>query len=43
MIPVVALAAGAIVLAEDLVGTVLIGMALILTGLAISQLGSRSS
>jgi drug/metabolite transporter (DMT)-like permease len=43
MIPVVALAAGAIVLGEDLVGTVLIGMALILTGLAISQLGSRSS
>jgi drug/metabolite transporter (DMT)-like permease len=43
MIPVVALAAGAIVLDEDLVGTVLIGMALILTGLAISQLGSRSS
>jgi drug/metabolite transporter (DMT)-like permease len=42
MIPVVALAAGAIVLDEDLVGTVLIGMALILTGLAISQLGSRS-
>jgi threonine/homoserine efflux transporter RhtA len=41
-IPVVALAAGAIVLDEDLVGTVLIGMALILTGLAISQLGSRS-
>jgi drug/metabolite transporter (DMT)-like permease len=42
MIPVVALAAGAIVLEEKLVGTVLIGMALILTGLAISQLGSRS-
>jgi drug/metabolite transporter (DMT)-like permease len=42
MIPVVALAAGAIVLDEKLVGTVLIGMALILTGLAISQLGSRS-
>ena len=43
MIPVVALAAGAIVLDENLVGTVLIGMALILTGLAISQLGSRSN
>ncbi|MBW1843442.1 MAG: DMT family transporter [Deltaproteobacteria bacterium] len=42
MIPVVALAAGAIVLDEKLVGTVLIGMALILTGLAISQLGSRT-
>ncbi len=42
MIPVVALTAGAIVLDEDLVGTVLIGMALILTGLAISQLGSRT-
>jgi drug/metabolite transporter (DMT)-like permease len=42
MIPVVALAAGAIILNEDLVWTVLIGMALILTGLAISQLGSRS-
>ena len=42
MIPVVALAAGAIVLDEDLVWTVLLGMALILTGLAISQLGSRS-
>jgi drug/metabolite transporter (DMT)-like permease len=42
MIPVVALAAGAIVLDEELVGTVLIGMGLILTGLAISQLGSRS-
>jgi drug/metabolite transporter (DMT)-like permease len=43
MIPVVALVAGAIVLDEGLVGAVLIGMALILTGLAISQLGSRSS
>jgi drug/metabolite transporter (DMT)-like permease len=43
MIPVVALVVGAVVLDEDLVGTVLIGMALILTGLAISQLGSRSS
>jgi drug/metabolite transporter (DMT)-like permease len=43
MIPVVALVVGAVVLNEDLVGTVLIGMALILTGLAISQLGSRSS
>jgi drug/metabolite transporter (DMT)-like permease len=43
MIPVVALVAGAVVLDEDLVGTVLIGMALILAGLAISQLGSRSS
>ncbi len=42
MIPVVALAAGAIVLDEVLVGTVLIGMALILAGLAISQLGSRT-
>jgi drug/metabolite transporter (DMT)-like permease len=42
MIPVVALTAGAVVLDEDLVGTVLIGMALILTGLAISQLGSRT-
>ena len=42
MIPAVALAAGAIVLDEELVETVLIGMALILTGLAISQLGSRS-
>jgi drug/metabolite transporter (DMT)-like permease len=42
MIPGVALAAGAVVLDEQLVGTVLIGMALILTGLAISQLGSRS-
>jgi len=42
MIPVVALTAGAIVLDEELVGTVLIGMALILTGLAISQLGGRS-
>jgi drug/metabolite transporter (DMT)-like permease len=43
MIPVVALGAGAIVLDEDLVGTVLVGMALILTGLAVSQFGSRSS
>ena len=42
MIPVVALAAGAIVLDEALVGPVLIGMALILAGLAISQLGRRS-
>jgi drug/metabolite transporter (DMT)-like permease len=42
MIPVVALAAGAIVLDEPLEGTVLIGMALILAGLAISQLGRRS-
>lgn len=42
MIPVVALAAGAIVLDEELVGTVLIGMGLILGGLAISQLGRRS-
>jgi drug/metabolite transporter (DMT)-like permease len=42
MIPVVALTAGAVVLDEALVGTVLIGMALILTGLAISQLGSRT-
>ncbi len=42
MIPVVALAAGAIVLGEALVWTVLIGMALILAGLAISQLGSRT-
>jgi len=42
MIPVVALAAGVIVLDEVLVETVLIGMALILTGLAISQLGSRT-
>jgi drug/metabolite transporter (DMT)-like permease len=42
MIPVVALAAGAIILDEELVGTVLVGMALILAGLAISQLGSRS-
>jgi drug/metabolite transporter (DMT)-like permease len=42
MIPVVALTAGAVVLDEELVGTVLIGMALILTGLAISQLGRRS-
>jgi drug/metabolite transporter (DMT)-like permease len=39
---VVALAAGAIVLDEPLEGTVLIGMALILAGLAISQLGRRS-
>ena len=43
MIPVVALAAGAIVLGEALVWTVLIGMALILAGLAISQLGSRTT
>jgi drug/metabolite transporter (DMT)-like permease len=43
MIPMVALAAGAIVLGEELVWTVLIGMGLILAGLAISQLGRRSS
>jgi len=42
VIPVVALAAGALVLGEALVWTVLIGMALILAGLAISQLGSRT-
>jgi len=42
MIPVVALAAGAIVLGEQLVPSVLLGMVLILAGLAISQLGSRS-
>ena len=42
MIPVVALAAGAVVLDEKLRGTVLIGLVLILIGLAISQLGTRS-
>ena len=43
MIPVVALTAGVVVLDEEPVGTVLIGLVLILTGLAISRLGRRSS
>jgi drug/metabolite transporter (DMT)-like permease len=42
LIPVVALAAGAVVLDEELAGTVLIGLTLILAGLAISQLGGGS-
>ena len=42
MIPVVALTAGAVVLDEEPAGTILIGLVLILTGLAISQLGGRS-
>jgi len=41
MIPTVALTAGAIVLDEELVGSILLGMALIFAGLAISQLGRR--
>jgi len=42
LIPVVALTAGAVVLDEEPAGTILIGLVLILTGLAISQLGGRS-
>jgi drug/metabolite transporter (DMT)-like permease len=42
MIPVVAMTAGVIVLGEEPTGGVLIGLALILTGLAIIQLGGRS-
>jgi drug/metabolite transporter (DMT)-like permease len=42
LIPTVALTAGAIVLDEELVGGILVGMALILAGLAISQLGRRA-
>jgi drug/metabolite transporter (DMT)-like permease len=41
LIPTVALTAGAIALDEELVGGVLVGMALIFAGLAISQLGRR--
>lgn len=43
MIPVFALAAGAIALGEQLVASVLIGMLLILAGLAISRVGRRSA
>ncbi len=42
MIPVVAMIAGIVVLDEEPAGTVLAGLALILAGLAISQLGGRS-
>ncbi|MFP8880515.1 MAG: EamA family transporter [Myxococcota bacterium] len=42
MIPVVALLAGVLVLDESLAGTALIGLALILAGLAISQLQART-
>jgi drug/metabolite transporter (DMT)-like permease len=42
LIPVVALTAGAVVLDEEPAGTILTGLVLILTGLAISQLGGRA-
>ncbi len=42
LIPVVALVAGAVVLGEEPTGGILVGLLLILAGLAVSQLGGKS-